>query len=75
MTDRCKKTELLVTECGDVCCRPDLAQIEPAEPVRVQVQFEARYDSRCDHCDQVIKAGERMGYGEGDARVCKRHLS
>lgn len=75
MSDRCEKTDLPIGQCADSCCRPDLAQPEPAEQVRVQVQFEARHDSRCDICEGRIKVGEQMGYGQGDARVCQRHLS
>lgn len=72
---RCDDTDLLVTECACKTCRPDLAQPEPVEQVKVQVQFNARYDSRCDHCDNQIKAGEQMGYDRSENRVCKRHLS
>lgn len=74
MSARCEDTGLLVTECAGRCCRPDLAKLEPAEPVQAHHTFTAQYDSRCDHCDGRILAGERMGYGEGDARICKRHL-
>lgn len=73
MSERCKKSDLPVDMCGDTCCRPDLAE-QPAEKVRVTTQFEARYDSRCDICEHEIQAGEQMGYGAEDARVCKRHL-
>jgi hypothetical protein len=72
---RCDDTELLVTECACKTCRPDLAKVEPAEKVKARVQFIARCDSPCDLCDGRILAGEWMGYAEGDARVCKRHLS
>lgn len=72
---RCEKTELPVDQCGDTCCRPDLAQPAPVEPVKVAVQFRARYDSHCDHCDGRIVAGEQMAYDRDEQRVCKRHLS
>lgn len=74
MTARCEKTDLPVDQCAGACCRPDLSKPEPAEQVRVSVQFTARFNSPCDVCDGRIVEGEPMGFGEGDARVCKRHL-
>lgn len=71
---RCEDTDLLVTECACRECRPDLAKPEPAEKVQVSVRFTARFNSPCDLCDERIREGELMGFGEGDARVCRRHL-
>lgn len=45
---RCDDTELLVTECACKTCRPDLAKVEPAEPVKAHHTFIAKYHSRCD---------------------------
>lgn len=73
MTARCDNTELPVDQCACTDCRPDLAK--PAvEPVKAAVQFTARYDSHCDHCEGRILAGEQMAYDRDEQRVCKRHL-
>lgn len=71
---RCDNTELPADQCACTDCRPDLKP-EPAEKVHVRVRFEARCNTPCDLCDGGIREGELMGYAEGDARVCKRHLS
>lgn len=71
---RCDKTELPADQCVGACCRPDL-KTPPVERARPRVVFEARYRSKCDHCEGVIEPGERMGFDADDNRVCGRHLA
>lgn len=71
---RCDVTDMLADQCAGVCCRPDL-KTPPTEKVRTGATFEARYRSKCDHCDGVIEPGQRMGFDRDDNRVCERHLS
>lgn len=40
MTARCEKTDLLIGECGDTCCRPDLT---PARYLRSIQEADAEY--------------------------------
>lgn len=71
---RCDVTELPVDQCAGVCCRPDL-KTPPVERVRTVITFEAKFRSKCDHCEGTIEPGKRMGFDLDDNRVCERHLS
>lgn len=71
---RCDVTELPVDQCAGACCRPDL-KAQSIEKVRTTTTFEARFRSKCDHCEGMIEPGQRMGFDLDDNRVCERHLS
>lgn len=76
MSDRCIKTDLLVAQCGDTCCRPDLNQrTGRADKANIKATFTARHHSACDNCDGRIKPDELMGLDDNEDRYCERCLS
>ena len=74
MSERCELTDLPADQCAGTCCRPDL-KTPAIERVQCATTFEARFRSRCDHCDGMIEPGQQMGFDGDDNRVCQRHLS
>lgn len=76
MTARCVKTDLLIGECGDSCCRPDLTPTrrEHVDATSISMTFTARYDTPCDYCEGRIRKGEQMGLDRDGDKVCERCL-
>jgi hypothetical protein len=76
VTARCEKTDLLIGECGDSCCRPDLTPRRVrAVNADISMTFTARYDSSCDYCEEGrIREGEQMGLDQARNKVCERCL-
>jgi hypothetical protein len=67
---RCSYSDMLVGQCAERCCRPDLQGFHPrAEDVVKPVTsrpFAAKFPGRCAHCGHTFPEGEQIRYADED---------
>lgn len=73
MADRCKRTELLVDQCGCVDHRGGHTPDEEAASVPAGPWFTARFAGYCPRCGSEYSAGDRIrarAYAAGGWECC-----